>query len=253
MDFSQLQTGIERRPLKIVLTGVEGVGKTTFAADAPAPIFADLEQGSSTLDVTRFPDLETWDSLIDAIGFLYTEKHEFKTLVVDSMSVAERLAGQKVAEDNNVKSVAEIGYGKGQGIVATEFDSFLRGMDSLIKVRNMNIILVCHSVIRRFDDPAGDSFDQYAIALAKQLEPKIKQWGDTVLFADHDKTTVEKGEGFNKRRVAKSFGDRVLYTQHRASHNAKNRFNLPEKLPLKWSAFEQGVNDFYKPANKEPF
>lgn len=250
MNFENLKTGVIRRPLKIVLTGVEGVGKTTFAANAPSPIFADLEQGSSSLDVTRFPEIDSWDSLLECVAFLYSQSHDFKTLVVDSMSVAERLANQKIAADNNVKSIDEIGYGKGHGMVGDEFDSLLRGMDALVS-KGINVILICHSVVRRFDDPTGDSYDKFRIALGKQIEPRVKQWGDTVLFADHDKSTVTKGEGFNKRTIAKSYGERIMWTEHRATHDAKNRYGLPEKMPLDWKTFESAVDAFYA-AKKEP-
>lgn len=245
MDFSKLSKGIARRPLKIVLTGVEGVGKTTFAANAPKPIFADLERGSSTFDVTRFPEVETWDQLLDCLTYLYETGHaDYETFVIDSLSVAERFAGQKVARQNNVDSVEEVPYGKGHGMVGDEFDSLLRGCDALVN-KGMNVILVCHSVIRRFDDPAGDSYDTYDIALSKRTAPRVKQWGDTILFADHDKSTVQKGEGFHKRTVAKSYGDRIMFTEHRATHVAKNRFGLPEKMPLDWHEFAKHIDDFY--------
>jgi len=246
MDFV---SGIQRRPMKIALTGVEGVGKTTFAANAPKPIFMDLEQGSSNLDVTRFPALATFDDVIGGIGWLYSNEHEFETLVVDSMSVVQRLVFEAVAQREGAQSIEAIPYGKGFGMAAEEIESFIRGLDALV-AKGMNVIVICHTVVSRFDDPAGDSFDTYDIALHKRIAPMVKQWADTVLFADHDKTTVEKGDGFNKRTVAKSYGERVMHTQHRASHSAKNRYNLPERMPLDWGAFEKAVEAFYNSANK---
>lgn len=245
MDFSKLETGVKRRPLKIVLSGVEGVGKTTFAADAPGVIFADLEHGSETLDVTRFPELSGWFDLLGAVGFLFEGEHEFETLVVDSMSVAEKWAEQKVASDANVLSINDIGYGKGFGLVSDEIDSLFRGFDALVE-KGMNVIIICHSEIKRVDDPTGDSYDKHAIALGKRVEPKVKQWGDVVLFADHDKSIVEKGEGFAKRTIAKSYGERIMWTEHRASHDAKNRFGLPERMKLDWSEFAGAIDNFYE-------
>jgi hypothetical protein len=250
MDFNNLSRGVKSRPIKIALTGVEGVGKTTFAANAPAPIFADLEQGSATLDATRFPEIATWADLLGVVGYLYSEKHEFQTLVIDSMSVAERLANAHIAAENNVASIDEIGYGKGHGMVADQFDRFLRGMDALVN-KGMNVILVCHSVIRRVDDPKTDSFDQFDVALNKKIAPKVKQWADTILFAEHDKSVVSKGEGFNKRTIAKSYGERIMWTEYRASHVAKNRFGLPEKMPLDWPAFAAAVESFYASTPEE--
>lgn len=245
----ELITGIQRRPLKIVIYGVPGVGKTTFAAAAPAPIFADLEHGSENFDVTRFPAINTFDSLIEAVGYLYSENHEFKTFVLDSMSVAERLANEKVCRDQNVNSIEDIGYGKGHVMASEEIQSLLRGLDALV-AKGMNVIVVCHSIVTRFDDPAGDSYDTYDIVLSKRITPLVKQWADTVLFAEHDKSIVEKKDGFTKRKIAKSYGERIMFTEHRASHTAKNRFNLPEKMPLDWAAFSTAVDAFYTPATK---
>lgn len=240
-----ISTGRKRRPYKLVVSGVEGVGKSTFAANAPAPLFADIENGTSSLDVARVEDLNSFDDVMNLIGHLYDGEHEYKSFVVDSASVIERWINEKVAKQENVKSVDEIPYGKGFGIAAEYFAQFLRGLDALVD-RGIHVIVICHTIIRRFDDPAGDSFDQYDVALGKRLAPQIKQWSDTLLFADHDRTTVQKGEGFNKRTVAKSAGERVMWTQHRASHGAKNRYNLPERMPLDWQTFDKAVADFFK-------
>lgn len=245
-----ISSGVRRRPYRIVVNGVEGVGKTTFASKAPKPVYADLELGSSSLNVDRFDGLASFDDLLNCIAELYETKHPYKTFVVDSASIVEQWIQRKVCDDEGVKSVEEIPYGKGFGLAAEYFKTFLQGLDALVD-KGLNVIVICHTVVRRVDEPTGDSYDTYDIALNKRIAPMVKQWADTVLFADHDKTTVEKGEGFNKRTVAKSYGERMMWTEHRASHVAKNRYNLPTQLPLDWDAFEAAVTEFFNSNGKK--
>ncbi|MCS6901519.1 MAG: MAPEG family protein, partial [Myxococcales bacterium] len=77
------------RPLRVVLYGVEGVGKSTFASQAPDPIFLCAEEGAVGLDVARFPTAHTWIEVLEAIRVLTHEEHPYKTLVIDSLDWLE--------------------------------------------------------------------------------------------------------------------------------------------------------------------
>jgi len=238
------------KPWSVVLYGVEGVGKTSAGASAPAPVFISAEDGSAQLEVDRFPQAFDFETVNKQLNDIYTQEHAFQTLVIDSADWVQDLIVKKVCKDANVDTIADIPYGKGWQAVADYFLEFLKGLSAIKQQRNMNILLLAHCEIRRFNDPAGDPYDHYAIACnEKQVAPKIKQWCDCLFFAEFDKTTKEVGDGFNKRVVAKSWGDRVMHTEHRASHDAKNRFNLPAKLPLPkdqpLQPFLDGYNAFY--------
>lgn len=113
MSLSNLVTGRQQRPLRIVIYGVDGIGKSSFAACAPAPIFLAAEDGTAHLDVTRFPMPESWNDIMEAIGVLYDQPHEFKTLVIDSADWAEQIARDAVCIENRVASIESIPYGKG--------------------------------------------------------------------------------------------------------------------------------------------
>lgn len=246
MSLANLVSGVIRKPMKIVVYGVPGVGKTTFAAAAPGAIFADVEQGSSNLDVVRFPNVGDWSALMDCFTQLYQEQHDYKTLVIDSATAVQDLARQHVLAVNDWGSIEEPGYGKGYVAVRETFDKLLQASDALI-MKGMNIVIVAHAQVSKFQDPTGEDYDHYSLDLDKRLAPGLKAWADYLLFADHDKTTKEVGEGFSKRRVAKSWGNRVMYTEHRASHEAKNRAGLPERMNLNWPEFEAAVDSFYSP------
>ena len=56
--------GKEKRPLKIVIYGPEGIGKSTFASQFPDPLFIDTEGGTSNLDIRRIKCNKSWNELI---------------------------------------------------------------------------------------------------------------------------------------------------------------------------------------------
>ena len=41
-----INKGIKKRPLKVLLYGTEGIGKSTFASQFPHPVLIDLESGT---------------------------------------------------------------------------------------------------------------------------------------------------------------------------------------------------------------
>ena len=55
MTLDAITRGKIEKPLRLLVIGVDGVGKSTFAAAAPSPIFLDAEDGSNNLDVARLP------------------------------------------------------------------------------------------------------------------------------------------------------------------------------------------------------
>src|SRR5437870_1075345 len=60
MTLASIRTGRLESPLRLLAYGLEGVGKSSFAADAPAPIFVCPEDGTRHLDIARFPEPESW-------------------------------------------------------------------------------------------------------------------------------------------------------------------------------------------------
>jgi hypothetical protein len=76
----------------------------------------------------------------------------------------------------------------------------------------------------------------------------VQEHVDAVLFANYRVSTVKTDVGFKKQVVrGVSGGDRLLHTAERPAFLAKNRFGLPETLPLDWQALAAGI-PFYTPA-----
>lgn len=230
-----VRKGPIQAPFKIVLYGLEGVGKSTFAADAPAPIFMDVEGGTEELAVNRLPTVESFTDALAAIDELTTEKHDYKTFVLDTADWLEARIWDHVCALANVKSIEDVGYGKGYNAALDHWRTFLARLDVLRSKRGMNIILLAHSHIRGFRNPAGEDYERYELKLNTKASSIIKEWPSALLFARYQTYThTDK----NKRTRAVGDGSRVLSTEPRPAWDAKNRYSLPAELPLSWADFE---------------
>jgi len=236
MSLENLITGRLQRPLRIVIAGVDGIGKSTFAAQSPAPIFLSPEDGTAHLDVTRFPQPQAWDDIMAAIGVLYEQEHAFKTLVLDSADWAERMARDAVCREHDVAGIESLPYGKGWTFSQEKFNRLLMAFDALYS-KGMNIIVICHLEIKTFNDPEREPYDRYTLKLDKRTAPLLREWCDYHLHCNFDTTLVknEKGQAGNVR--AKSFGKREIHTIRSAAFDAKRRWPIPDRMPLDWSEF----------------
>lgn len=220
-------------PVRTLIHGDHKIGKSTFASCADNPIFIDTEEGQSFIDSKAFPKCRSWQEILDCITSLYRDKHDFKTVIIDSVDWAERLAQADVAKDHNLKSIDEIGYGKGYTFAADKFSELLEGLSALRNHKNMAIILICHSEIRRFDDPMADSYDRYQIKLHKTVSKMIQEWVDVIGFCQNDTVTKTEDLGFNNKKTRSiDLNSRVLRLVGSSAYDAGNRFGLPDKIPL---------------------
>ena len=232
------------RPPRIVLYGTHGIGKSTFAAQAPEPVFIQTEEGLDAVSATAFPLCQSFDDILECIGVLAGESHDFQTVVLDSADWAEQLIQKRVAQDNNVKTIDAIGYGRGYKAAADYWRQLLDGFDHLRTDKNMQVILLAHSQVRRFDDPLADPYDRYQLDLHHGSASLVSEWCDIMMFANQQYSTVKSDVGFNQKVTrAVGTGNRVLYTQERPGWQAKSRWPLPDTLPLDYGKFAEALGN----------
>ena len=94
--------GIIPRAQKGVIYGPPGVGKTTFGAQFPGAVFLDAENGTTHLDVLRYP-VDSWAAIPSIIRDLARDPGEVQTLVIDSADWVERL----LIEDVSLKKATD--------------------------------------------------------------------------------------------------------------------------------------------------
>lgn len=232
----QIKTGKIKRPQKVCIFGVEGIGKTTFASHFPNPIFIDTEGSTDHLDVARTEKPTSWAMLCGFIQEFAQMPGGYQTLVIDTVDWAEALCTRYVCDKNQKKGIEDFGYGKGYVYVKEEMGNFLHLLDEVISA-GMNVVLTAHSQIRKFEQPDEmGAYDRYELKLGQQTSSKtsslIKEWADMVLFANY-KTSVIKTESGKRKGVN---GERVLYTMRTPAWDAKNRHGLLPELPLDYSA-----------------
>ena len=226
------------KPPRIVIHGDPGVGKTTFAVCAPAPVVIQTEDGLGNLDATAFPVAASFDDVMAALQSLYTEEHEFKTLVVDSLDWLEPLVWQQVCITHKVASIEALGYGKGYVEALGWWRQFFEGVTALRDARGMTVIMTAHSQIVRVEDPSLPAYDSHDLKLHKRAAALAEEFADVILYAAVQTHTVTEDAGFNNKRVrAVTSGERVMHTVGQPAFLAKNRYSLPSPLPLAWDAF----------------
>lgn len=227
---------------KIVIYGAEGVGKTTLASQFPDPLFIDTEGGTAHYDVARIdPAPVSWPQLVEIVKQVAAEK-PCSTLVLDTADWAERLCIAHVCTTKAIKSIEEIGYGGGYTIAAEEYGRLLDRL-STVADSGINVVILAHAAMRKFDQPdERNSYDRWELKLQRKIAPLVKEWADALLFGNY-KTIVEgvdAGMGKTKGK-ARGGSKRVLYTEHHACWDAKNRWGLPKETPLDYSVIAPHV------------
>jgi len=247
--LEQVTTGRSPAPRRVMLYGTHGIGKSTFASRAPKPIFIQTEDGLGEIDCDKFPLTATFDQAMQALSELYTEKHAFRTVVVDSLDWLERQIWAEVCRKRNVESIEDIGYAKGYSFALTQWREFLEGLTALRNDKGMMIVLIAHSRIERFENPETESYDRYVPRLHRLASQVLQEWCDEVLFATFKVYTKQTDEGFDRKRSQGiGTGERIMRTVERPAHVAKNRLALPEEMPLDWDAYAHHLTNGSNPS-----
>lgn len=235
-------------PPKILIYGNPGVGKSTFAADAPDAIFIQTEDGLNNLDVTKLPLCENYADVLAQLAALANEEHEFKTLCFDSLTNLERFIHAEVCRQFGVKNIekADGGFAKGYKHALNYWQDIVDALNYLNKNKKMMIVLTAHQGVQEVKDPETDTYHRTAPRLHNLAEYMIEEWCDCVFHAKKQFRVQKADEGFgNKRGIASALGadggERVIRTIGTAAVVAKNRYDLPEHLPLDFKAFWDGV------------
>lgn len=245
MSLDRLIRGRIESPLKVLLYGQEGVGKSTFGASAPNPIILGAEQGTEQLDVTRFPAPQSWQDVLDAVRVLTLEQHDFRTLVIDTVDWVEPILWAHMIKRDGPKfkeglsSIEDYGYGKGYNAALDDWRILLAGLERLRQTKGMHVVLLAHSWIKTFKNPEGEDYDRYELKIHNKAGGLLKEWVDDVLFARFEEVALKDAK--TKRVRGVSTGARVIRVERTAAYDAKNRHSLPDPLPLSWAEYEAAV------------
>jgi len=226
---------------RVMIYGPHGLGKTTFGAGAPSPIFILTEDGLGRLEVEHFPLATSYNDVIGAISALYSEDHNFQTVVIDSLDWLDNLIWTDIHSNHDEKSLA---YGKGAVIAAEYWRGILEGLSALRDDKSMAIVLIAHSEIKRFDSPEVEPYERYQPKLQARSSALVQEWCDAVFFCNYKTIIKKETVGFNREiNRGVTTGERLIYTTEKPAYLAKNRYALPENLPLTWDAFATALTN----------
>jgi hypothetical protein len=232
---ANLVQGVQPRPPRLVIYGGHGIGKSTLGANFPKPIFISTEDGLTNINTTSFPRAENLGQVTDNIRTLIKEEHDFKTVVLDSADwLVEPLITEHVENSHDAK---DLGYGKGAILIAEEFRKILQGFDILSKRKGMNVMLIAHAAVVRYENPMTEPYDQFRPKLPTRCNALLQEWADVLAFAAFKVIVKKTDVGFNNTvNRGITTGDRLLHLVEAPAYVAKNRFTGPDTIPMTFEA-----------------
>lgn len=228
MNFTVTSTR-QTKALKVVVYGPEGIGKTTFANNFPQPIYIDTEGSTNFIDSQKLPDPTSWTMLLEELEYLKSTSGIARTIVIDTMDWAENLAKQHLMAKNNWDAIDASSYGTRYVALADEIGKLLNKLSELVEL-NYNVVLLAHSETKKHELPDElGAFDRYVLKLERRDASLVKEWADMILFANFKTTVITDSKTNSKKATG---GQRVMYTTHKPTWDAKNRLGLADELPF---------------------
>jgi hypothetical protein len=240
-SIASLNSTKSDKPPITLIYGVDGIGKTSLAAEWPNPIYLHTsgEEPPSNIEMVSPGVVESYGEMIGLIEELITTEHDRQTVIIDSIDGFEPLVWAEtctrpIGKDGSfVSTIEEPGYGKGYVEADKEWHYFLDGLLSL-KQHGIAVVMLAHPEVVRFDSPITDPYSRYGIKLHKRASGLVREKSDIVIFANY-RTTIKEKEVARQKTVAhgEGGGDRQLHTEERPGFLAKNRYGMPPTIQYK--------------------
>lgn len=237
----KINKGKRAAPRRVLLYGVAGVGKSTWAASAPSPLFLNIEDGLADIDCDSTQPLRSYVEVCDAINWLITNQHDYKTVVVDSLDWVEKLIHKDIAIAAGKETIADIDFAKGYERAEPKWRVFLEFLSGL-RTKGLAVILLAHSRVQKFTHPELGPYDRYVPDLYVNSKGEgpvntIMEWCDEILFASYRTFTKTEGKGVTAKNFAIGGTERYIRTKESAACIAKNRLGLPDEIGMNFSEY----------------
>lgn len=167
--------------IKAVVYGPSGVGKTTFGATCPKPLFLAAESGllSIASHAPDYVEIRTLQDLREALVYLKSGKHEYETAVIDSITEISEIIKQGI-EKKSGKAMTLQDF----GTLSKEIRNILRAYRDL----PMHVVFIALEKIEKDEEKVI----RYLPDLSGKSASEIAQFMDIVGYITIDQATGER-------------------------------------------------------------
>lgn len=226
-----------KRPLALIIYAQSGLGKTSFGAAFPKPYFIcdpndmgiyELVEEKQVPEPIGIDTVESFSELSD-IGPSRVDEFSqagVETVVFDSLTGMEFLCFTQMCEeeyDGDWSKEGFMSYQQGPVSAAKSlWPQFLTSLNTFIQ-NGINVVLIAHSQIKQFNNPASASYDKFTPYLNKETWQQTHRWASIVLFMNQEVETRKEGAKIKANETALT---RNVYTEPSPIYDAKNRHGL---------------------------
>ena len=219
----------------ILLYGAPKIGKTTFCAtELPKPLICSFERGCAAIPGAMSVDITKWTEFKKVCKQLESPAaHEkYETVVLDTADVACQLCEEFVCQQNSVRSIADLPFGKGYTEYSKELSNTLRKLTML----GYGVAFIAHQEIKVNKNDKGEDYETIQPVLDKRGMKVINALVDFILYIGS-----EWDENGNNQRF--------FYTRNTPFIVAGSRFGqLAPKIPFSYEAL---INEIQKAMEKD--
>lgn len=165
----------------ICIYGAEKVGKSTFGAKLPRPLFCNFEVGTNYLPVKPI-NIDNWSTFKLVLRQLKDPRaHEiYDTVVIDTVSEAYSACEKFICAQNGVQRVGEIPYGRGYSDTKAEFESALRA----ITMMGFGLCCICHAEKKNMPGPNDTTIEVMQPAMPTRAADVVNRMVDIIAYID---------------------------------------------------------------------
>ena len=224
--------------LTVLVHGPAKIGKSTLCSLAPDALFLATEAGLNALEVYKIA-IKDWSEFLAACREVKDDKHEFKTVVVDTLDNLYRMCSEHVCAKHKIQHESDLGYGKGFALVNNEFYRALNKLSLL----PYGLFLISHSQEKEIETLTG-KHTRIVPSLPDKARRMVLGMVDVILYCDVDTVVDPDGKAATERRV--------MRTKPTESYEAGDRTGrLPGVIDLDYAKFVEAF-ERAKPTDEAP-
>lgn len=215
--------------LTTLIYGPSKIGKSTWCSNAEKALFLATEPGLNALEVYS-TSITCWNDLLNACSEISKGKHDFKTIIIDTIDNAYRMCADHICSKFNVEHESDLTYGKGYALINNEFHRVINKLAFM----PYGLILVSHSIEKDIETRTG-KHTRIVPTLPEKARKIVTGLVDLILFCDLEIEADKEGNSIYKR---------VIRTKPSPNYDAGDRTGvLPETIPLDFENFTKIFDD----------